>query len=84
MADGANRWPAAHVLDVAKLYPPVLDRGRAGVRYHAVAGEGIAVRALAGAIGRRLRLAVTSIAPAFGWLAMFAALDLPTSSADPP
>ena len=43
------------------------------------------MRDIAEAIGRRLKLPVKSIAPEeaqayFGWLAMFAALDMPASS----
>lgn len=32
VGDGANRWPAVHVLDVAKLYRLVLDKGFSGAR----------------------------------------------------
>jgi nucleoside-diphosphate-sugar epimerase len=42
------------------------------------------MRDIAEAIGRRLKLPVKSIAPAqayFGWLSMFAGLDMPASSA---
>jgi nucleoside-diphosphate-sugar epimerase len=86
VGDGANRWPAAHVLDVAKLYALALDAGEAGARYHAVDEEGIAVRAISEKVGAGLGVPVVSLsaeeAPAhFGWLAMFAALDLPASSA---
>ena len=42
VGDGRNRWPAAHVLDVARLYRLALERGRAGARFHAVAEEGVA------------------------------------------
>lgn len=83
---GLNRWPAAHRLDVARLYRLALDKGDAGVRYHAVAEEGVPVRDIAEAIGRGMKVPVVSIAPEqagehFGWLAMFAAADLPASSA---
>ena len=37
---GGNRWPAAHVLDVARLYRLALEKGEAGSRYNAVAEEG--------------------------------------------
>lgn len=47
-----GRWPAVHRLGVAPLYRLALERSVAGVRYHAVAEEGVLVRAMAEAIGR--------------------------------
>jgi len=86
VGDGSNRWPAAHVTDVARLYRLALEKAEPGARYHAVAEEGIPLRAMSETIGRRLRLPVKSIAPQeaqahFGWLAAFASHDLPASSA---
>jgi nucleoside-diphosphate-sugar epimerase len=86
IGDGLNRWPAAHVLDVAHLYRLALEKHEAGSRYNAVAEEGVAMRQIAEVIGRGLKLPVVSIssqeAPAhFGWLAMFAGFDMPASSA---
>ena len=86
VGDGNNRWPAAHVLDVARLYRLAIEKAEPNAKYHAVAEEGVSMRAIAEAIGRRLKLGVESIAPAesravFGWLATFAALDMPASSA---
>ncbi|TIU60680.1 MAG: NAD-dependent dehydratase, partial [Mesorhizobium sp.] len=57
----------------------------AGVRYNAVAEEGIPVREIAEVIGVGLNVPVVSLsqdeaADHFGWLAMFAGLDLPASS----
>lgn len=85
LGDGANRWPAAHVLDVARLYRLAVEKAEAGSRYHAVAEEGIAVRDIAQVIGQGLQVPVVSLAPDqaashFGWLAMFVGLDLPASS----
>lgn len=85
VGDGLNRWPAAHVLDVARLYRLVLDRQEAG-RYHAVAEEGIAVRSIAEVVGAGLHVPVQSIAAEaatdhFGWLGGFVPMDLPASSA---
>ena len=82
---GANRWPAAHVLDVARLYVLAVERSAPGARYHAVAEEGIPVRDIAVVVGAGLNLPVVSLTPEeapahFGWLAMFAGLDLPASS----
>ena len=86
VGEGRNRWPAAHVLDVARLYRLALEKRQAGARYNAVAEEGIAVREIAEVIGKGLKVPVAAISPAeaaehFGWLAAFAGLDLPASSA---
>lgn len=86
IGEGTNRWPAAHVLDVARLYVLAVERSAPGARYHAVAEEGIPVRDIAETVGAGLNLPVISLTPEeapahFGWLAMFAGLDLPASSA---
>jgi nucleoside-diphosphate-sugar epimerase len=86
VGDGLNRWPAAHVLDVARLYRLAIEKAEPNAKYHAVAEEGVSMRDIAEAIGRRLRLPVKSIAPEeaqafFGWLGMFAAYDMLASSA---
>ncbi|MBZ9769065.1 SDR family oxidoreductase [Mesorhizobium sp. CA6] len=85
LGEGRNRWSAAHVLDVAKLYRLALDKQEAGVRYNAVAEEGIPVREIAEVIGAGLNVPVVSLsqeeaADHFGWLAMFASLDMQASS----
>lgn len=86
VGNGANRWPAVHRLDAARLFRLALERGEAGARFHGAAEEGVAVRAIAEAIGEGLGLPVRSIAPDeaaghFGWLGGFAGLDAPASSA---
>jgi nucleoside-diphosphate-sugar epimerase len=86
VGDGRNRWPSAHVLDVARLYRLAVERAEPNAKYHAVAEAGVPMRDIAEAIGRRLKLPLKSIAAAevpafFGWLAMFAGLDMPASSA---
>jgi nucleoside-diphosphate-sugar epimerase len=86
VGEGLNRWPAAHVLDVAHLYRLALEKHEAGSRYNAVAEEGVSMREIAEVIGRGLKVPVVSLsqaeAPAhFGWLAMFAGVDMPASSA---
>jgi nucleoside-diphosphate-sugar epimerase len=85
VGDGQSRWPAAHVLDVARLYRLAIERAEPNAKYHAVAEEGVPMRDIAEAIGRRLRAPVKSIAPEeaeayFGWLAIFAMHDMPASS----
>jgi nucleoside-diphosphate-sugar epimerase len=84
VGEGANRWPAAHVLDVAKLYALVLDEGEAGKRYHAVAEEGISAREIAEVVAAGLDLPLVSLPPEqapahFGWFGMFAGMDLRAS-----
>ncbi len=85
IGEGSNRWPAAHVSDVVRLYRLAFERAQAGARYHAVAEEGISMRDIAHTVGRRLGLPLRSIAAQeaqehFGWFARFATLDAPASS----
>jgi nucleoside-diphosphate-sugar epimerase len=85
ISDGLNRWPAVHRLDAALVYRLALEKGTAGARYHAVAEEGITARAIAEAIGRGLKIPAVSKSAAeasvhFGWLGMFAGMDMPASS----
>jgi nucleoside-diphosphate-sugar epimerase len=85
IGDGANRWPAAHRLDSARLYRLALEKGSPGARYHAVGDEGVPTREIAGAIGRHLGLPVASV-PAekanehFGFLGMFFGVDAPATA----
>lgn len=86
LGEGRNRWPAAHVRDVAHLYRLALERRAAGSRYNAVAEEGIPMREIAAVIGKGLKVPVVSLPPDkaqvhFGWLAMFAGFDMPACSA---
>jgi nucleoside-diphosphate-sugar epimerase len=86
VGDGANRWPAAHRLDVAHLYALALEKGSAGARYHAIAEEGVPLRQIAEVIGRRLNLPIVSKSPEeaadhFGWMAFMVGRDGLASSA---
>jgi nucleoside-diphosphate-sugar epimerase len=87
VGEGLNRWPAAHVSDVARLYRLALEQHKTGARYHAVGEEGVPLRDIAAAIGRGLKEPVRSISPEeavahFGpFFGFFAGLDLPASSA---
>jgi len=86
VGEGNNRWPAAHVSDVARLYALAVDRPEPGARYNAVGEEGVSMKDIAEALGRSLKLPVVSVtgdeaAAHFGWMAMFAGLDMPASSA---
>jgi nucleoside-diphosphate-sugar epimerase len=86
VGDGANRWPAVHVLDAATLVRLATEQAAPGSVLLAVAEEGVAGRDIAAAIGRGLDLPVASVAPEdalehFGWIGMFFGADVPASSA---
>ncbi len=86
IGDGHNRWPAAHVSDVARLYRLALEKGTARARYHAVAEEGVPLKDIATAIGQGMKVPVISIAQEqaqehFGFLGFFAGRDAHSSSA---
>lgn len=79
--EGLNRWPAVHRLDAAKLYRLVLEKGRAGARYHAVGDEGVSLHEIAGVIGRQLGLPVESRPPEhFSWFGHFVQMDCAASA----
>lgn len=85
VGDGAQRWPAAHRLDVARLYRLALEQATPGAIWHAVAEEGVSMRAIAETLGQRLGLPARSVSPeeaatVFGWLAPLASQDRPASS----
>ena len=86
IGDGGNRWSAAHRLDVARLYRLALEKGTAGAAYHAVADEAVPLRDIAAVFAKDLDIPLVSLTPEdagahFGWIAMFAGLDMPASSA---
>ena len=86
VGEGENRWPAAHVTDVAHLYRLAIEKAEPNAIYNAVAEEGVPMRDIASAIGSRLKLPVKSLTPEeagpyFGWLAHLASRDMPASSA---
>ena len=86
VGDGANRWPAVHRLDAARLYLLALENAAPGTRLHAIAEEGVPMRAIAQTIGEGLNLPVRGLseeeAPGqFSWMAGFIGMDIPASSA---
>lgn len=81
---GDNRWPSVHRDDAAAAYVLALEKGEAGMRYHAVGDEGIAFRDIAAVIGHKLGVPVVSIPRSeavdhFGWMGTFAGMDVPAS-----
>lgn len=81
VGDGANRWPAVHRFDAARVFRLAVEAAPAGSVLHATADEGIPIRAVAEVIGRHLDLPVEPReADHFGWLGRFLAADAPASS----
>jgi nucleoside-diphosphate-sugar epimerase len=86
VGEGENRWAAAPLADVARLYRLVIEQTGPGVTvYNAVQEEGVTLREIAETIGKGLKIPVVSLdkekaAEHFGWLAHFASLDMPASS----
>jgi nucleoside-diphosphate-sugar epimerase len=86
VGDGAIRWAAAPLKDVAHLYRLAVEKTGPGVTvYNAVQEEGVSMREIAETIGKGLKIPAISIPPEqagehFGWLAHFATLDMPASS----
>jgi nucleoside-diphosphate-sugar epimerase len=85
IGDGANRWPAVHRLDAARLVARAIDHAPAGSIIHATAETGIPAREIAEAIGGALNVPTASIEPGqaaehFGWIGAFFAADAPASS----
>lgn len=81
-ADGAQRWPAVHILDAAVLFRLALESAPAGTAWHAVADEGDAVQDIATVIGRRLGMPVEAKPEeSFGPFGPILAMDQPASSA---
>ncbi len=86
VGDGANRWAAAPLKDVAHLYRLAVEQTGPGLTvYHAVQEQGVALREIAETLGKGLNVPVVSIDPEksaehFGWFAHFAGVDMPASS----
>ncbi|CAO3403001.1 SDR family oxidoreductase [Azospirillum palustre] len=86
IGEGQNRWSAGHLGDVARLYRMAIEKAEAGARYHAVGEEGVGTREIVETLARGLKIPAVSIpqdkaAEHFGWMAMFAGIDMAASSA---
>lgn len=84
IGDGANRWPAVHRLDAARLFRLALENAEPGKAYHAVAEDGISTKELATVMGKHVGVPVKSIAAEdaaahFGWFGGFWGADLASS-----
>jgi nucleoside-diphosphate-sugar epimerase len=85
VGDGANRWPAVHRSDAARLARLAVEAAPAGSVLHAVADEGVPFREIAEAMGRHLGVPTVSVTPAdavehFAHLGHFVALDSPATA----
>ena len=86
IGDGANRWAAAYLDDVALLYRLAVERKKPGSVYHAVGEEGVALKEIAEVIGAQLDVPVTSFSKEeaqshFGPVAVLVASDMSASNA---
>jgi nucleoside-diphosphate-sugar epimerase len=86
VSDGATRWAAGPLKDVARLYRLVVEKTGSGMAtYHAVQEQGVPLRDIAETIGNGLKVPVVAIPAAkagehFGMFGHFATLDMPASS----
>lgn len=86
IGDGSNRRAAVHRFDAARLFRLALENAAPGARLHAIAEEGVPMRAIAQTIAEGLGVSTRSLteseAPAhFDWMSRFVGVDAPTSSA---
>lgn len=80
-----NRWPAVHRLATAQLFRLALEKAPPGSKFHAIAEQGVHLRAIAEAIGHLVHVPAVSRMPEeaaahFGFLAYFVAADFQTSA----
>jgi nucleoside-diphosphate-sugar epimerase len=85
IGDGNNQWSTVHRFDAARVFSLAVEKGSAGMHYHAVAEQGIPFKEIATIIGKKLNLPVTSLSgdktvEHFEWFTHFAMMDCPSSS----
>src|SRR6185312_14139801 len=85
VGDGAQRWPAVHRSDAARLARLAVEAAPAGTVLHAVGEEGVPFRTIAEAIGRGLGIPTRSVASEdaiehFGPHGLFAGIDFPVTA----
>ena len=88
IGDGANRWPAVHRLDAARLFRLALEGAPAGSVLHGAGESAVTIRTIAQRIADRLAIPTAPLtleraAEHLGnpFLARFFSLDVPVSSA---
>lgn len=84
IADGQNRWAAAHRFDAAAMYRLIVEQQPEQKVFHAVAEQGIAFGQIAEIIAQKLELPIVSKEKAnaethFKWFLHFASIDCPAS-----
>jgi len=85
VGDGANRWPAVHRDDAARVFRLALEAAPAGAALHAIGDEGVPIRAVAEVFASHLGVPAVSVTPEqageyVGWLGGFWGLDSPASA----
>ncbi len=63
VGDGANRWPAVHRDDAARLFRLALESAPAGSVLHAVGDEGVPIREVAEVFAAHLGIPAISVPP---------------------
>jgi len=85
IGDGANRWPAVHRDDAARLFRLAIESAPAGSALHAVGDEGVPIREVAEVFAAHLGVPAVSVTAEqagqyVGWLGGFWGLDSPASA----
>lgn len=87
IGDGANRWPAIHRADAARLFRSALEKAPAGSVLHGVGESAVTIKGIAERVAQILDIPTTSLsleqaAEHLGnpFLATFFSLDVPVSS----
>jgi nucleoside-diphosphate-sugar epimerase len=85
VGDGANRWPAVHRDDAARLFRLAFESAPAGSVLHAVGEQGVPIRDVAQAFAKGLDIPAVSVTPDqageyVGFLGGFWGLDGPASA----
>ena len=85
VGDGANRWPAVHRDDAARLFRLALESAPAGSVLHAVGDQGVPIREVAEIFAAHLDVPAVSVTPEqageyVGFLGGFWGFDGPASA----
>lgn len=87
IGDGANRWPAVHRLDAARLFRLALEKAPAGSVLHGAGESAVTIKAIAEQVAQALGIPAASLTPEQAadhlgspFLARFFSLDVPVSS----